>query len=111
MIATAENLIAVETEHEVLEESNNYEDRLNILFPLIAYDWMKMHEFSRIVEDHKEYIEPGNIVTALRSLVKLAEELYISAKFIGEVSLMNLMEQITEKAKRDILFLPSLYFY
>lgn len=51
-----------------------------------------MHEFSQIVEDHKEYIEPGNIVTALWSLVKLAEELYISAKFIGEVSLMNLME-------------------
>ena len=89
---TAEELISIEEHHGVLEESNNYEQRLNIIFPLIAYDWMKMINFADICERHKDFIEPGNVVTALRSLVKLSEELYISAKFIGEINLMNLME-------------------
>ena len=110
MISTAEDLILVEQNHGVLEESNNYEEWLNIIFPLIAYDWMMMKDFAEICKTHEDFIDPGGLVTALWSLVKLAEELLLAAKFIGEINLMNLMEKIIEISKWDILFLPSLYF-
>lgn len=104
----ATRVIELEDKYQVLDECRQIEKRLNFSFPLVAYEWVKGTKFSEIC--NVSFQEPGNMITALRSLVKLCEELGLAYKEIENTETSEKFTKISEKMKRDILFLDSLYY-
>ena len=104
----AEQVISLEEKYGVRDEQKEAEKRLNLAFPLVAYEWAKKTKFSEICET--SFQEAGTMVTALRSLVKLCEEMSEAYLEIENKELSERFSKLSEEMRRDILFLPSLYY-
>jgi predicted nucleic acid-binding Zn ribbon protein len=104
----AEQVIELEEKYGVMDEQKDAEKRLNLSFPLVAYEWAKKTKFSEICET--SFQEPGTMITALRSLVKLCEEMSEAYIEIENKELSERFKKLSEDMRRDILFLPSLYY-
>ena len=108
ILGLTEKLIALERREGVKDEINEVEGRLNYQFPVIAYEWADQKEFVDVCKITE--VEAGIMVTGLRSLGKLFLEIQEASKVIGSKELEEKAKTIEGKLKRDILFLPSLYY-
>lgn len=104
----AQNVIELEDKFGVKDEQKEASKRLNFVFPLVAFEWAKKTKFRDICE--MSFQEAGTMITALRSLVKLCEELSMAYKEIDNEGISERFAKLSEEMRRDILFLPSLYY-
>ena len=51
----------------------------------------------------------GNVVRNFQCLDRLLHEMFVAAKFMGNIELENKFSLSMEKVKRGIIFIPSLY--
>ena len=102
------SVVELEDKYGVQDEQREAKNRLNLSFPLVAYEWAKKTKFSEICK--MSFQEAGTMITALRSLVKLCEELSDAFKEISNEETSNRFKKLSEEMRRDILFLPSLYY-
>lgn len=101
-------VVELEDKFGVQDELKEAKSRLNLAFPLVAYEWAKKTKFSEICK--MSFQEAGTMITALRSLVKLCEELALAFDEIDNKETSERFKKLSEEMRRDILFLPSLYY-
>mmetsp|Transcript_26803 Transcript_26803/g.23663 ORF Transcript_26803/g.23663 Transcript_26803/m.23663 type:complete len:126 (+) Transcript_26803:63-440(+) len=65
----------------------------------------EFHEICKV-----SFQEAGTMITALRSLVKLCEELSTAYTEIENEAIAERFTKLSEDMRRGILFLPSLYY-
>ena len=104
----ANQVIELEQKYGVNDEPKEPEKRLNFVFPLVAYEWVKKTPFHEICQ--LSFQEPGTMITALRSLVKLCDELGQAYLEIENEETSKRFTNLAEEMRRGILFLPSLYY-
>ena len=104
----ANQVLELEDKYGVQDEQRETKSRLNLAFPLVAYEWAKKTKFAEIWKISLQ--EAGTMITALRSLVKLCEELSDAFKEISNEETSQRFKRLSEEMRRDILFLPSLYY-
>ena len=90
------------------DEPKEVKKRINLVFPLVAYEWVKKTPFHEIC--NISFQEAGTMITALRSLVKLCEELGQAYLEIENEDISQRFVKLAENMRRGILFLPSLYY-
>ncbi|CAI2378053.1 unnamed protein product [Moneuplotes crassus] len=104
----AGSVIDCEEKFGVKDEQKEAEKRLNQVFPLVAYEWAKKTPFHEIC--NISFQEPGTMITALRSLVKLCEEMSQAYLIIENEEASKRFTKLSEDMRRGILFMPSLYY-